>query len=114
MFLNSAVKIQNFLAADGVIDTSGAKSASELTEGGIFSIVQNFFTVAGVIIVLYVLWKIVKAFAQGNLAGVAKLIFGGVFASAMCFDITLPITLVSSLSGVVTTLFETLGNIGGD
>jgi hypothetical protein len=118
MLIKSALNIQNFAAnmaalEDSGIDTGDAKTKAELADSGIFSIVQNFFTVVGVIIVLFVLWKVVKSFAKGDFAGVAKVIAGGVFAAAMCFDITLPINLVSSLSGLVQRVFETLGGIAG-
>lgn len=112
MLLATAARIHNMVAAGGP-DIEGGSSSDVIEGGGIFDIVQRFFTLIGVVIVIIVLWRVVKAFAKGDFAGVAKVGIGGIIAAALCFNIAIPIGIVDSLGGVVKAVFDTLGSVAG-
>lgn len=113
MFLATAARTYNMFATTGTPDIPSGNSSNVVKGGGIFDIVQNFFTLIGVVIVTLVLWRVVKAFASGKIGDAAKVGIGGIIAAALCFNIAIPIGLVDSLGGVVKAVFDTLGSVAG-
>lgn len=80
---------------------------------GVFGFIQTFFVVVGVVILLIVVFRVAKQFAKGDMSGVAKTAIGGLVAAVLCFNLNLPITLISSLGNLAETVFTSIGNLGG-
>jgi hypothetical protein len=79
-----------------------------------FGVVQNFFTLIGIAISIWTLWKVIKYAALAKPADAVKFFVGGLVAAIFCFDISLPLSLVEGMGGVFRSAFDTLSDLTGN
>ena len=89
------------------------KDVNEILEEGAssFGVVQTFFTVIGIVIVFFTLWRVIKNLAMAKGVEAAKAFAFGLVAAVFCFNIDLPLSLIETLGGVFKSAFESIGNL---
>lgn len=89
----------------------GGAEASDIADnlGTTFSLLQTVFRIVAIAILIIVVWRIAKAFAAGKTADVVKTAAFGLIGAILCWDISLPISLIGSLGDVATNLFSEAG-----
>lgn len=92
------------------------QSVEEVLDAGSesFGVVQNFFTLIGIAISIWTLWKVIKFAALAKPADAVKFFVGGLVAAIFCFDISLPLSLVSGMGTVFRSAFDTLSGLTGN
>jgi len=97
-----------YLASDDPVIPG--QSVDEVLDAGSesFGVVQNFFTLIGIVISIITLWKVIKFASLAKPADAVKFFFGGLIAAIFCFDISLPLGLVGGLGSVFRSIFDTL------
>lgn len=94
--------------------SNGAEVSSTFFDEGIGAVIQNAFTYIGVVIVIIVVWKVIKAAVSGKVGDAVKVGVGGLLAAAVAFNLMLPVQFVQGLGNLVELFFDTLGSLTGD
>lgn len=94
----------HLVASRVLTEVGSADSAKSFFDSGIGLMIQNAFIVVGILIVIATLFQAIKNFASGKIGPAAKTIIIGVIGAVICFDLSLPFSLVTG----VTKLFEAL------
>lgn len=82
-------------------------SVSGITSSGIFSILQTGLAVIGFLLIFYVVFVTVQAFAKGDIGKAFKRIIGGGLIIILCFNPGIIASLVNVASNLVTQIVET-------
>lgn len=99
----------NIYALDPV-QPADVENATELA-GPLFGVIQNVFILIGVVLLIIVVFRVAKLFAKGDMSGVAKTAIGGLVAALLCFNLGLPIRMVSSIGDLAGNVFTSIGDI---
>lgn len=97
------------LAADDPFVNKG----KGILDGELGGPIKAIFGAIGVLIVIYALFKSLKDFAAGKIGNAVKAIAGGVLAAALCFDLTLPLTVVEKVGSLISKAVTAFGNLIG-
>lgn len=92
------------------INPEDVSTATDMA-GPLFDIVQNVFILIGVILLIIVVFRVAKLFAKGDMSGVAKTALGGLVAAILCFNLNLPVRLVSEAGNFAGNIFESIGKV---
>lgn len=99
----------NIYALDPV-DQTKVDEATALA-GPLFGVIQNVFILIGVVLLVIVVFRVAKLFAKGDMSGVAKTAIGGLVAALLCFNLNLPIAMVSSVTSLAENVFTSIGKV---
>ena len=96
----------------GTVPTVPTTQAT-LGDKGLGTIISSVFAFIGVLLIIWGIWKVVQDLMKSNIGGAVKsAIFFGV-AGALCLDLNLGISLMSSMSKIVTAGINTFTGVTG-
>ena len=84
-----------------------------LGDKGLGTIISSVFAFIGVLLIIWGIWKVVQDLMKGSIGGAVKsaILFG--VAGALCLDLNLGISLMSSMSKIVTAGINTFTGVTG-
>ena len=84
--------------------------SADITKNGLAGIIANVFAFVGILLIIYGIWKVVQDLMKAQIGkAVVTAVFFGV-AGALCLDLNLGISLMSSMKGIVKAIIDTLSN----
>jgi hypothetical protein len=83
---------------------------ADINKNGVGGIISNLFAFVGILLIIYGIWKVVQDIMKGSIgkAVMTAALFGA--AGALCLDLNLGITLLSSMKGLVKAIIDTFNN----
>jgi len=88
---------------EGILNRSGA----------VFSVVQRVFIFIGIVIVIWTAKNVIFALIGAKPTEALKKFLGGLTAAILCFNLLLPLTLVTSLGRLFGEVFNAISRIIG-
>lgn len=105
-----------FVANTCPADGSGVPSADCVSKainesGTAFKVAQSFFRVVGVMIVVWTLISVIKAIIGVKTAEAIKKFLGGILAAVLCFNLRLPLDLITGVGSVFTAVVREINDL---
>lgn len=105
-----------FVANTCPTDGTGVPSPDCITaaideSGTAFRVAQSFFRVVGVMIVVWTLVSVVKAIIGAKAPDAIKKFLGGILAAVLCFNLRLPLDLISGVGAVFTQVVGEINDL---
>jgi len=105
-----------FVANTCPTDGGGVPSADCVNKainesGTAFKVAQSFFRVVGVLIVVWTLISVVKAIIGVKTAEAIKKFLGGILAAVLCFNLRLPLDLITGVGSVFTAVVREINDL---
>lgn len=105
-----------FVANTCPTDGGGVPSADCVSKaindsGTAFKVAQSFFRVVGVAIVVWTLISVIKAIIGVKTAEAIKKFLGGILAAVLCFNLRLPLDLITGVGSVFTAVVREINNL---
>lgn len=95
---------------EGVPDASCINAAIESSSTA-FRVAQSFFRVVGVAIVIWTLISVIKAIIGVKTAEAIKKFLGGILAAVLCFNLRLPLDLITGIGSVFTAVVGEINDL---
>lgn len=78
---------------------------------GIGGPIKAIFAAIGVLIVIFTLFKLVKPLTNGKYPEAARNLAGGIIVAALCFNLNLPISMVTGVGGLLSTAWTSFSGL---
>lgn len=88
-----------------------AASHDPITGSSLFGIITTFFRGVGILIVVFVVWKVARDFFGGKKGEAARTAIVGFAVAAITFNLALPIQLAQGMGNLVRGAVELVSNI---
>lgn len=82
-----------------------------ITGSSLFGIITTFFRGVGILIVVFIVWKVARDFFSGRKGEAARTAIVGFAVAAITFNLALPIQLAQSMGNLVRGAVELVSNI---
>lgn len=86
-------------------------ASDPITGSSLFGIITTFFRGVGILIVVFVVWKVARDFFSGKKGEAARTAIVGFAVAAITFNLALPIQLAQGMGNLVRGAVELVSNI---